>query len=52
MHIREGVSQGYPLAMITYGTGILLLIKNPKSEFPDVYQTWYAGDDSALGTFL
>ena len=30
----QGVTQGYPLSMICYGIGILLLIRKLKSEFP------------------
>ena len=43
--------QGDPLAMITYGIGILSLIKNLKWEIPDVTKPWYADDTGALGTF-
>ena len=40
-----------PLVMVTYGIGILLLIKNLKAEFPGVNQPWYAENAGALGTF-
>ena len=36
MQIREGMAQGDPLAMVAYGIRILLLIKNLKTEFPNV----------------
>ena len=51
LHSKEGVTQGYPLAMIVYGIGIFPLIKNLKREIPDVTQPWYADDAGALGTF-
>ena len=51
LHIKEGTTQGYPLAMVTYGIVIIPLTNNLKLEFPDVYQPWYAGDASALGMF-
>ena len=37
--------------MIYYGIGILLLIINLKTEFPDVTQPWYADNAGALGMF-
>ena len=49
MHSREGVTQGDPLAMVTYGIGILPLIKWLKEEFPDVNHLWYADDAISLG---
>ena len=45
------MTQGYPLAMITYGIGILRLINNIKQEIPDSNQHWYADDAGALGMF-
>ena len=37
--------------MISYGIGILPLIKNLKRKLPDVTQPWYTDDARALGTF-
>ena len=45
------MTQGYTVPMVAYGIDILPLIKNLKSEFPDVTHPWYADDVSALGTF-
>ena len=43
--------QGYTLAIIAYGIGILSLIKNLKRMIPEFTQPWYADDSGALGTF-
>ena len=43
------MTQGDPLAIITYNIGILPLIKNLKREIPDVPQSWYADDAGDLG---
>ena len=51
LHSRKGVSQGYPLAMVAYGIGILPMIKNLQSEFPDATHPCCADDAGALGTF-
>ena len=51
LHIREGVTQGGPLAMIAYGIRILSLINNTKQEIPHVSHPWYADDAGALVTF-
>ena len=51
LHIKEGVIQGVPLAMIVYGIGILPLINNLKQEIPCVTQPWYSDDAGSLGTF-
>ena len=45
------MTQGVTLAMITYGIGILPLIKNLKRDIPDVTQPWYADNARALGPF-
>ena len=51
LHSREGLMQVEPLSMVAYGILVLLLIKNMEAGFPDVTQSWCAGDVSALGTF-
>ncbi len=48
---REGVTQGDPLSMFCYGIGILPLIRQLKSEFPKVFQLWYADDGGTGGNF-
>ena len=48
---REGMTQGYPLAMVAYGIDIFLLIKQLKALFPHLTQPCYAENDGALGTF-
>ena len=47
----EGVTQGYPLALVVYVLGDLTLIKNLKAAHPDVMQPWYADDVGPLGKF-
>ena len=39
LYSRKGVTEGDPPSMVTYGIGILLLIKKQKAEFPDVTHT-------------
>ena len=51
LHIREGMTQGDPLAIFAYGIGILSLIKKLKAGFPDANQTWYSNDSSSVGIF-
>ena len=51
IHSREGVAQGDPLAMITYGIGILPLIKNLKLEITDITQPCYTYNSKALCMF-
>ena len=51
LHSREGVTQGDPLEMISYGIGILPLINNLKREIPDATKPWYYENAGALGTF-
>ena len=36
MHRKEGVNQGYPLAMISFGIGILHLIRELRGGTPQV----------------
>ena len=50
MKIKEEGTQGYPIAMVIYGIGILPLIKELKVEFPWVTQTWYDYSAGALST--
>ena len=45
------MTKGYPLDIVTYVIGILLLIKQLKAEFPDITQHWYADNFGAIGTF-
>ena len=47
---EEGVTQGGPITMITYGIGILPLIKNFKQDIPDDTHPCYAENTGALGT--
>ena len=49
LHSKEGVNQGDPLAMITYGIGVLPLIRVLRLDHPQVYQPWYADDAGAGG---
>ena len=51
IHNREVMMQGDPLAMVTYGIGILPLIKNLKTGFPGIIHPWCAADADALGMF-
>ena len=44
LQIKEGVIQGDPLAMIAYGIGVLLLIRELRGEHPRETQPWYADD--------
>ena len=41
---KKGVNQGDPLAMVAYGLGIFLLIRELQKEYPGVTQPWYADD--------
>ena len=43
-HSKEGATQGYPLAMISYGIGILPLICELCTAHPHVKQPWYVDD--------
>ena len=52
MHSRAGMTQGEPVAMITYGIGIHSLIKNLKRGLPYVTHPWHAYDSGALGIFF
>ena len=49
LHSKEGVTQGDPLVMITYGIGVLPLIRDLRRSNPHVMQPWYADDVGAGG---
>ena len=51
MHSKEGVIQGYPLAMISYGIGFLHLIRELWDAHTRVTQPWYT-DDAETGRKL
>ena len=51
LHSMEDVMQGDPLYMVTYGIGVLPLIKCLKVAYPDFTQPWYVYHDGGLGTF-
>ena len=51
LHSREVVTKGYPLYIIAYGLGVLLIIKNLKTEHHGVTQTRCDDCVGALGTF-
>ena len=48
---KEGMTQGDPLAMITYGIGVLPLIRELRGAHPHVTQPWYADNARAGDTF-
>ena len=43
--------QGYPLDMVAYGIGIILMIKHVNLTYPGITQPWYADNAGLLGTF-
>ena len=43
--------QGYQLAMVYYGIGVLPPTKILKAAYTDFTKPWYADDDGALGMF-
>ena len=51
LYSKEGVTQEYPLAMITYGLGILPIIQDLRSTHSRVAQPWYNDDAGAGGNF-
>ena len=51
LHSSEGVTQGGPLAMFSYGFGVLLFIKKLRSAYPDVTQIWYDDNAGALSMY-
>ena len=48
LHSKEGVTQGDPLTMISYGIGVSPLIRELQGATPRVTQLWYA-DDAGSG---
>ena len=48
LHSKEGVTQGYPLAMIAYGIGVIPLIQELWGAHPRVTHPLY-GDYVGLG---
>ena len=48
LHIKEGVTQGYPLTIITFGIGIFLMICKLYTTHAHIMQPWY-GEDSVEG---
>ena len=52
LHSKEGVTQRDPLTMITYGIGVLPLIRDLRRAHPCVTQPWYADDTGAGGGSL
>ena len=51
LNIKEGVTQGEPLATIEYGIGVLPLIRGLQNAHPRFTQPWYADDAGSGGTF-
>ena len=48
---KKGITQGGPLAIITYGIGILLIIHKLYNDHLHVMQTCYADDEGDGGNF-
>ena len=48
---KEGVTKGDTLSIITYGIGILPLIRDLRTAHLHIMQRWYAGDACVGGTF-
>ena len=44
LHIKEGVTQGDPLAIIAYGIGVLPVIRELQGAHHRVTHPWYADD--------
>ena len=51
LYIKEGVIQGYLIAMIAYCIGVIPLIREIQEAHPNVSQPWYANDAGSGGTF-
>ena len=48
---KECMNQGYPLAIIAYGIGVLPLIRDLWDAHPQVTQPWY-DDDAGVGGYF
>ena len=51
LHSKKSVTQGNPLSMITYGIGVLPLIRDLRRAHPRLTQPCYADDAGAGGKF-
>ena len=51
LYSKEGVNQGDPLAMITYGIGVLILIQEFRDTNRCITQPWYADNAEEGGEF-
>ena len=49
LRIKEGITQGVPLAMISYAIGTLPLVHDIYAAHPQVAQLWYMDDVDAGG---
>ena len=52
LQIKEVVAQWDPLAMISYGIGVLPLIRKLRGSHTRVTQSWYADDAGEGGKFI
>ena len=51
LHIKDGVTQGDLLAIITFGMRILPLIQDLGTAHPGITQPWYSDDAGVCSTF-
>ena len=51
LYSKEGVTQGYSLEIVSYGLGILNLVRELRIDHLSTTQPWYADDAWAGGTF-
>ena len=52
LHSKEGITQGYLLAMISYSILILSLIRILKKYHTSATSIWYTNDGNAASTLL
>ena len=52
LHRKKGGTQGDPLAMISYGLGILPLLRDLRTAHPSITQLWFTDDTRAGSTFV